>query len=328
VWRGSLASSAVPRDVGSFVLRLYCPACGLCLKVRLIAPEHCPRCLARRATAVELVRDPGLRAGSADIRPARSGAAADSNFAKRVTAGLRVEARSTRPSPQISAGREAIYDFSRSLALRPFERSDSLEQINREVSSGRVPGDEQHRGLRQRTSGEQQRAGSTGLLDRSQADRTADAHAGHPDSIPLVERIAATLELARVETAMDVAVLGEIHDGREVARGLAGDAESFGLQIGASVPIDDTYCERLLAGRMSNIVRDTRADERVCDLEITREARIGAYIGVPLTAFDARLYVLCCLSHEQRPSLSERDVWFLRGLSETLIATLSTPTAE
>ena len=58
------------------------------------------------------------------------------------------------------------------------------------------------------------------------------------------------------------------------------------------------------------------------DLEITRVARIRAYIGVPLTGLDARLYVLCCLAHEQRPQPGERDVLFLRDLGEAVLAAL------
>jgi GAF domain-containing protein len=69
-------------------------------------------------------------------------------------------------------------------------------------------------------------------------------------------------------------------------------------------------------------VPDARADEQLRDLEITRAARVGAYLGVPLTTRDARLYVLCCLAHEQRPQLGERDVLFLRGLGETILAEL------
>jgi hypothetical protein len=134
--------------------------------------------------------------------------------------------------------------------------------------------------------------------------------------------VASTLELARAETSMDVAVLGEIRDGREVVRLLAGDAESFGLTIGASLPIEETFCQHLLGGRLGNVVADARRDTRVRDLALTRAARIGAYIGVPLSALDARLYVLCCLAHEQRPALCERDVLFLRGLAETIIREL------
>ena len=121
---------------------------------------------------------------------------------------------------------------------------------------------------------------------------------------------------------MGVAVLGEICDGHEVVRYVAGDGESFGLSPGASVPIEDTYCHRLLTGRLSNVVPDALANDQVRDLEITHAARIRAYIGVPLTGVDARLYVLCCLAHEQRPQLCERDVLFLRDLGEAVLAAL------
>jgi GAF domain-containing protein len=119
---------------------------------------------------------------------------------------------------------------------------------------------------------------------------------------------------------MDVAVLGEIRDGREVVPLLAGDGGSFGLAVGALAQVEETYCQRLLEGRLGNIVCDASSEEVVRDLELTRTARrLGAYIGVPLTTLDVRLYVLCCLAHEQRPELCERDVLFLRGLAETII---------
>jgi GAF domain-containing protein len=121
---------------------------------------------------------------------------------------------------------------------------------------------------------------------------------------------------------MDVAVLGEVCDGREVVRNLAGDGGSFGLNPGASMPIEETYCHRLLTGRLSNAVPDARANEQLRDLEITRGGRVGAYIGVPMTALDARLYVLCCLAHEQRPQLGEGDVLFLRSLGDEVLAGL------
>ena len=119
---------------------------------------------------------------------------------------------------------------------------------------------------------------------------------------------------------MDVGVSGEIRDGAgSGVRHLAGDAESFGLAVGASLPVEETYCQRLLEGRLRNVVADASREVLVRDLELTRVARIGSYIGVPLTTLDARLYILCCLAHEERPALCERDVRFLRGLAETIV---------
>jgi GAF domain-containing protein len=135
--------------------------------------------------------------------------------------------------------------------------------------------------------------------------------------------ITGALREARSELAMDVAVLAEIERDHWVVRQLAGDGESFGLRIGVSTPLEETYCQRLLDGRLTSIVHDAGNDERVRDLERTRVARIGAYIGVPLTGLQARLYVLCCLAHEQRQSLSERDVAFLRALGTKITSELA-----
>jgi hypothetical protein len=93
------------------------------------------------------------------------------------------------------------------------------------------------------------------------------------------EVVVSTLELGRAETSMDVAMLGEIDDGREVVRILAGDAESFGLAIGASLPVQETYRQRLLEGRLGNVVPDASSDKLVCDLDLTRAARIGHTSG-------------------------------------------------
>jgi hypothetical protein len=57
---------------------------------------------------------------------------------------------------------------------------------------------------------------------------------------------------------MDVAVLGEVRDGLERCVAVAGDADRFGLVPGVSLPTGDTYCERLLTGRLDNVVRDVQ----------------------------------------------------------------------
>jgi EAL domain-containing protein (putative c-di-GMP-specific phosphodiesterase class I) len=64
-------------------------------------------------------------------------------------------------------------------------------------------------------------------------------------------------------------------------------------------------------------VNDAAADDRTADLPLTREAGIGAYVGVPIRLWDGTLYgTLCCLSRSAEPSLNGRDVRFLRVLAE------------
>jgi HD-GYP domain-containing protein (c-di-GMP phosphodiesterase class II) len=114
---------------------------------------------------------------------------------------------------------------------------------------------------------------------------------------------------------MDVAYVTQFSGGEQVYRAVEGDT-SFGVERGGSVPLPDSYCRRMVAGELPNLVRDTRADAGAHGLALTREAQVGAYVGVPLEFSDGSVYgTLCCLSHDAEPDLGERDVRFLHVLA-------------
>ena len=205
--------------------------------------------------------------------------------------------------------------------LDQLRSGDPLVRVERELRQVRGLSEDERAALWLLAWGEQQRgtpgAAPSGLNREDRATAVRPRRRGPTENL-----VTDALDLAHTETEMDVAVLGEVANGREVVRYLAGDGVSFGLSPGASVAIEDTYCHRLLTGRLANVVPDARADEQVRDLEITAAGRVGAYIGVPLTGLDARLYVLCCLAHEQPPQLGERDVLFLRDLGARIVSDL------
>jgi GAF domain-containing protein len=126
------------------------------------------------------------------------------------------------------------------------------------------------------------------------------------------------LAVARRELRMDVALLSEVRDGREIVLWAVGNGRMPEFVAGAAAPLRDTVCQRLLDGRIDSIVHDAQADTRVRDLPAVRDTGLGAYIGVPLTGSAARRYVLCCVAREARPDLSASDVRFLRGLVESV----------
>jgi GAF domain-containing protein len=140
---------------------------------------------------------------------------------------------------------------------------------------------------------------------------------GDPD-----RRLDALLRLTRELLDADVAILSEIHDRREVVIRAVGEWAPTGSLDGSWMALDDTICKRLLDGRISNVIADTAADARVRDLRSVRRFGIGAWIGIALTPSDGELYMLCCLSHEARPSLGDREVRLLRGLAESLLVEL------
>jgi len=116
------------------------------------------------------------------------------------------------------------------------------------------------------------------------------------------------------ELDMDSALVSEITGGREVVRWAAG----AGDYASVSAALEETICARLLDGRIGPVVTDTKAEPSLNTLEAVRDGTIGAYLGVPFTTADARLYVLCCLAGEARPDLGDGDVHFLRGLAESV----------
>src|SRR5687768_9486851 len=80
---------------------------------------------------------------------------------------------------------------------------------------------------------------------------------------------------------MDVAFISKFDEDQLVFQKLDGDAESFGWQEGESFPIDESYCKRVLDGRIPQVVPDAKGEDATKDLRVTSEAGIGSYCAVP-----------------------------------------------
>jgi GAF domain-containing protein len=120
----------------------------------------------------------------------------------------------------------------------------------------------------------------------------------------------------------DVALLTEIRNGRETALRVEGHWLGRGSFHGASLALENTFCQRMLDGRIGNHICDAAADDRVSDLAMARHLGVRAWLGVPIELSDMRLYVLCCLASDPRPSIGEREVRLLAGLAESVRAEL------
>jgi hypothetical protein len=126
---------------------------------------------------------------------------------------------------------------------------------------------------------------------------------------PSVER---ALEAMREFLGMDVAYTSEIIGDQMALRAVEGDGASFCISEGMSLPSEQTYCHRVMAGRLPNVNPDIRGDDRAASLPITQIGDIGAFTSVPLHFSDGRLYgTLCAASHDAMPSLGYRELQFL-----------------
>ena len=124
--------------------------------------------------------------------------------------------------------------------------------------------------------------------------------------------IEAAVAAVRGFLGMDLAYATRIDPEVQVLETFDGDSESFGLHPGMEIPLEKTYCQRVLAGRLPNLIPDVGFDERAASLEISKSANVGSFVSVPLTFSDGRLYgTLCAGSHEAKPGLGYRDLQFL-----------------
>jgi GAF domain-containing protein len=105
------------------------------------------------------------------------------------------------------------------------------------------------------------------------------------------ECVERSLRVARELLSMDIAWIAQFQNGRQVFRIVEGDGDSFGFHEGDSMPLDRTYCQRLVYGAIPNV------------------------IGVPIELQDGTVFgTLCAASH--RPSeLAEREADYLRGVA-------------
>jgi response regulator RpfG family c-di-GMP phosphodiesterase len=127
---------------------------------------------------------------------------------------------------------------------------------------------------------------------------------------PTVER---AVEAVREFLGMDVAFTGEFADGQQKFHVMRGDAASFGVHQGSAIPLDQTYCQRVMDGRLPNLIADVRGDDRAASMPVTEQCGVGAFVSVPLRFSGGEFYgTLCAASHRARPDLGYRELQFLQ----------------
>lgn len=138
----------------------------------------------------------------------------------------------------------------------------------------------------------------------------ADAAADAP------EVIRALLRGLRELLGLDVAFVSEFRDGRRVYRHVDTADPGAAVREGGSDPLEETYCQRVVDGRLPGLVADTADEPEAARLAVTTDLPIGTFLGVPIRFSDGRLYgTFCGFSHAPEPGVRERDLGTVRLLA-------------
>lgn len=129
--------------------------------------------------------------------------------------------------------------------------------------------------------------------------------------------IQAGLATLRRHLGMDVAFVATVRDGCrffDYVDAVPDEAiDSPDDLPGGGDRLEDTYCGRVIAGRIPQLIPDATREPGVADLPVTFEAPIGAHLSVPLRRSTGEpIGTLCCFSHEADHTLRERDLRLIR----------------
>lgn len=142
------------------------------------------------------------------------------------------------------------------------------------------------------------------------------AAAPPPPGAEVVDELVAA---ARDHLGMDLGYLTELTLDSQIVRTVDGDPRPFALEPGARVALEDTYCLRLIQGRIPHLIPDTAEDPVTRDLPVTRECGLGSYAAVPVHTSGGRLHgTLCTVSRDPAHHVTARDVEFLKVLAVLL----------
>lgn len=127
-----------------------------------------------------------------------------------------------------------------------------------------------------------------------------------------VERI---LQAIRKHLGMEVAFLSKVSNGQVVIQH-ADPPRSSLLQVGDVIAAEETYCQRIVDGRLPFIIHDAQKIPQVAHIAATRQLPIGAHISVPLRLSDGSIHgTFCSFSRTADTSLNERDLNMLEAFA-------------
>lgn len=125
------------------------------------------------------------------------------------------------------------------------------------------------------------------------------------------------LRAAREQLSVDIAYFTKFTEGAERIGVLDGDSTPFGFGEGSAIPLDETYCRRMIEGTAPGIVPDAGTEPRMQDLAVADA--LGSYLGVPVQLSDGRIYgAVCCASQGPDEGLTVAARNRLRVLADGL----------
>lgn len=110
------------------------------------------------------------------------------------------------------------------------------------------------------------------------------------------------LHAMRISLGLEVAFISEITSGVRIFRYIDAEEDFCPIAVGASDPVEDSYCQRVIDGRIPELIHDARLNAETQSLKATSEIPVGAHLSTPIRCNGEIFGTICCFS--RNPSLS------------------------
>jgi EAL domain-containing protein (putative c-di-GMP-specific phosphodiesterase class I) len=125
------------------------------------------------------------------------------------------------------------------------------------------------------------------------------------------------LSAIRQHLDMDVAFISEFSHGRRIFRHVDSSHPNNPCQAGEGDPLEESYCQRVVDGRLPELMQDARQNPVAAELPVTFALPVGAHLSVPIRLDDGSIYgTFCCFRFTPDRSLDERDLNMMRVFSD------------
>lgn len=150
--------------------------------------------------------------------------------------------------------------------------------------------------------------------------------ANHHSSDEIVKE---TLHSVRTLLGMEVAFISQFRDGRRVFRYVDSHGSAGPIRVGDSDPLEESYCQRVVDGRLPELIRDATQIAEALTLPATTALPVGAHLSVPIRFSDGQVYgTFCCFSTFPDGTLNDRDIRAMRLFADMTGKILERQVAE
>lgn len=127
------------------------------------------------------------------------------------------------------------------------------------------------------------------------------------------------LSSARKLFGMELAFISEFQDGQRIFRYVDADEGAELIQVDGADPLEESYCQRIVDGRLPELIQDATRNPEAMTLPATLAVPVGAHLSIPIVFSSGRVYgTFCCFSRTPDMSLGTRDVATMRFFAEVV----------